>query len=218
MPSPKEIRAARVYLDWSQDDLAQRSGLAVSTIRNVEAGTNSPSGKSALSLERAFADYIEFLPNGGFQPKQETVKIYRGRSGFLDFFWNVYETIKTVGGEICVSNVDEKDFLFWLGDTDAQQYKDAMAALEKNFFFKTLIKEGDDYFAGGQYAEYRWIAADEFSNVPFYVYGDKLAIILFEKEVAVYVLDNKNIANAYRSQFNVLWNRAKKPNIMGRLK
>ncbi len=217
MPLPKEIRSARVYLDWSQDDLAERSGLAVSTIRNIEAGTNVPSGKSAQALERAFNEYIDFLPNGGFQPKQETIKIYKGHSGFVDFFWNVYETIKSVGGEICVSNVDEKDFLFWLGKEDAQKYKDAMAALEKNFYFKTIIKEGDDYFAGGKYAEYRWIAAEEFSNVPFYVYGDKLAIILFEKEVSVYVLENKSIADAYRVQFNTLWTRAKKPTIMGRL-
>lgn len=218
MPSPKEIRAARVYLDWSQDDLAERSGLAVSTIRNIEAGTGMPSGKSAQALDRAFSEYIEFLPNGGFQPKQETVKIYRGRSGFIDFFANVYETVKTVGGDICVSNVDEQDFLFWFGEEEAQKYKNAMASLDKEFFFKVIIKEGDDYFAAGQYAEYRWISAEEFSNVPFYVYGAKLAIILFEKEVAVYVLDNANIADAYRSQFNILWERAKKPNIMGRLK
>ncbi len=217
MPSPKEIRAARVYMDWSQDELAERSGLAVSTIRNIEAGMNAPSGKSAQALDRAFGDYVDFLPNGGFQPRQETVKIYRGRSGFVDFFWNVYETIKASGGEICVSNVDEKDFLFWLGEEDAQKYKDAMAALEKNFMFKTLIKEGDDYFAGGKYAEYRWIAKEEFSGVPFYVYGDKLAIILFGKEVSVYVLDNSNIANAYRTQFNVLWKRSKKPTTKGKL-
>lgn len=218
MPTAKEIRAARVYLDWSQDDLADRSGLAVSTIRNIEAGFGNPSGKSAQALHKAFGEYVEFLPNGGFQPKQANVKIYHGRSGFIDFFWNVHETVKAVGGEICVSNVDEKDFLFWLGEEDAQKYKDAMADLDKNFFFKTLIKEGDDYFAGGQYAEYRWIAAAEFTNVPFYVYGDKLAIILFEKEVSVYVLDNKNIAKAYRAQFNILWDRAIKPNVKGRLK
>jgi transcriptional regulator with XRE-family HTH domain len=217
MISPKEIRAARVYLDWSQDDLAERSGLAVSTIRNIEAGTNVPSGKSAQALERSFAEYIDFLPHGGFQPRQETVKIYKGRTGFIDFLWNVHDTVKAVGGEICVSNVDEKDFFFWLGKEPAQEYKDAMALLEKNFYFKVIIKEGDDYFAAGKYAEYRWIAAEEFSNVPFYVYGDKLAIILFEKEVSVYVLDNKNIADAYRVQFNTLWNRSKKPTIMGRL-
>lgn len=217
MPTPKQIRAARVYLDWSQDDLAERSGLAVSTIRNIEGGTNAPSGKSAQGLEKAFGERIEFLPNGGIQPRQENVSILRGRPGFIDFIWDVYETVKAGAGEICVSNVDEEDFLFWLGEDEAQKYKDAMADLEKNFFFKCLIEEGDDYFAAGKYAEYRWVPKEEFANVPFYVYGDKLAILLFGKDASVYILDNAEIANAYRAQFNVLWGRAKQPAVKGRL-
>lgn len=217
MPTPKQIRSARVFLDWSQDELAERSGLAVSTIRNIEGGSNIPSGKSAQALERAFSDYIEFTPTGGIQPKQETMHVLKGRSGFIEFIWDVHETIQNQGGEICVSNVDEKDFLFWLGEEEAQKYKDSMAQLEKNFFFKILIQEGDDYFAAGKYAEYRWVPKAEFSNVPFYVYGDKLAIILFDKEVSVYILDNQNIANAYRQQFAVIWDRAKTPSVKGRL-
>ena len=217
MPTPKQIRAARVYLDWSQDELAERSGLAVSTIRNIESGSNPPSGKSAQSLDRALGDHVEFLANGGLQPKQETVAIYKGRSGFIDFIWDVHDTVKSNGGDICVSNVDEKDFFFWLGEEEAQKYKDAMAKLDNKFFFKCLIEEGDDYFAAGKYAEYRWVVKEEFSNVPFYVYGDKLAILLFGKEASVYVLDNAEIANAYRAQFDILWNRAKLPAVKGRL-
>ena len=217
MATPKQIRAARVYLDWSQDELAERSGLAVSTIRNIEGGSNAPSGKSAQAIDSAFKDHVEFLSNGGIQPKQETVNVLRGRSGFIDFIWDVHNTVKANGGEICVSNVDEQDFLFWLGEEEAQKYKDAMASLEKNFFFKILIEEGDDYFAAGKYAEYRWVAKEEFSDVPFYVYGDKLAIVLFGKEASVYILENKEIADAYRRQFSVLWERAKVPAVQGRL-
>jgi transcriptional regulator with XRE-family HTH domain len=218
MPLPKDIRAARVYMDWSQDDLAERSGLAVSTIRNIEAGLNVPSGKSAQALDRAFSEYIDFLPNGGFQPRQESVTVFKGRSGFISFIWDVHEIVRSVGGDICVSNVDEQDFLVWLGEDEAQRYKDAMAALDKNFFFKILIREGDDYFAAGKYAEYRWVPQKEFANVPFYVYGDKLAILLFDTEPSVYILKNKKIADAYRAQFNVLWDRAMKPKVTGRLK
>lgn len=218
MLTPREIRAARVYLDWNQDDLAERSGLSVATVRNIESGTGIPSSKSIEALDRALSEYLDFLPNGGFTPKSETLKVLKGRSGFIDFIWDVHNVVKAAGGEICVSNVDEKDFLIWLGEEEAQKYKDAMAALDKDFFFKILIREGDDYFAAGKYAEYRWVPEHEFSNVPFYVYGDKLAILLFDKETSVYILQNKKIADAYRAQFSVLWNRAIKPNIEGRLK
>lgn len=116
MPLPKEIRAARVYLDWSQEDLAEKAGLAVSTIRNIEAGAGMISGKSAQALDRAFSEYIDFLPNGGFQPKSETITVLKGRSGFIEFIWDMHSVVKSVGGEICVSNVDEHDFLVWLGE------------------------------------------------------------------------------------------------------
>lgn len=211
MPTPKQIRAARVFLDWSQDDLAQASGLAVSTIRNIEGGANIPGGKSANALERAFAAYIDFLPNGGIQPKQEAVLIYRGRSGFVDFFWDVHATIKEMGGDICVSNVNEKDFSHWFDELEAQKYDEAMASLETKFLCKCLIKEGDYDFYSSKYAEYRWVPKKEFGSVPFYVYGNKMAIVLFGKDVSVYVMDNGEVANAYRSQFKILWDRALVP-------
>lgn len=105
--------------------------------------------------------------------------------------------------------------MFWLGEEAAGTYKESMGKLEKNFFFKTLVEWGDDYFAGSEYAEYRWAKKDDFSNVPFYVYGDKLAIILFGKEVIVYLLENKDISDAYRKVFNVMWERADVPAIKG---
>jgi transcriptional regulator with XRE-family HTH domain len=218
MLTPREIKAARVYLDWTQDDLADRSNLSVATVRNIESGVGVPSSKSIEALDRALSEYVDFLPNGGFQPKSETMAVLKGRSGFIDFIWDVHNVVKASGGEICVSNVDEKDFLVWLGEEEAQKYKDAMATLDNEFFFKILIREGDDYFAAGKYAEYRWVPEQEFSNVPFYVYGDRLAILIFDKEASVYILKNKKIADAYRRQFSVLWNRAIKPQIEGRLK
>ena len=36
--SSHQIRAARALLDWSQDDLAERTQLGVRTIKRVEAG------------------------------------------------------------------------------------------------------------------------------------------------------------------------------------
>ena len=60
-----------------------------------------------------------------------------------------------------------------------------------------------------EYAEYRWTPKDRFSEIPFYVYGKKLAIILFEPEnVSVFIIDNPKIADAYKKQFNVIWDQA----------
>lgn len=88
-----------------------------------------------------------------------------------------------------------------------------MGALKKQrkFNFRILVKEGDTYFPARAYADYRWISPEYFHTVPFYVYGNKLAIIHFQKGPTIHVVENKDIADAQRIQFNVFWESAKIP-------
>ena len=39
---PEQSRAARAWLDWSQDDLAQRAHVSLSTVRDFEKGRRTP--------------------------------------------------------------------------------------------------------------------------------------------------------------------------------
>ena len=49
-----QSRAARALLDWGQTELAQRSNLSESTIRNFEKGRASPSVNNLAAIRRAF--------------------------------------------------------------------------------------------------------------------------------------------------------------------
>jgi DNA-binding XRE family transcriptional regulator len=67
------IRAARGLLDWSMHDLAQASGLSLSTIRRLENGVTAPEtsrshGIAVATLRRAGV---------GFALLNHTVAIYR---------------------------------------------------------------------------------------------------------------------------------------------
>ena len=49
------------------------------------------------------------------------------------------------------------------------------------------------------------------SGVPFIVYGDKLAVVLFEPEPTIIVNSFPLVAEAYRLQFESLWDVALLP-------
>ena len=54
--TPAQSRAARGMLDWSQTDLAHRSNLSESTIRDFEKGRRVPSVNNLAAVRRAFED------------------------------------------------------------------------------------------------------------------------------------------------------------------
>ena len=65
----RQIKAARSLLGWEQNDLAARSGVAISTIRRLEGFKDAPLGahvETLTKIRRAFeAAGIEFLNNPG---------------------------------------------------------------------------------------------------------------------------------------------------------
>jgi len=54
MLEPEQSRAARGWLEWSQDDLAQRAKVSLSTVRDFEKGRRRPIANNLDAIHRAF--------------------------------------------------------------------------------------------------------------------------------------------------------------------
>ncbi|HEV2559322.1 MAG TPA: helix-turn-helix transcriptional regulator [Microvirga sp.] len=66
MIQPAQSRAARGLLDWSQQELASRSNLGESTIRDFEKGRRVPSPNNLAAVMRALESAgVEFIPENG---------------------------------------------------------------------------------------------------------------------------------------------------------
>jgi len=106
--------------------------------------------------------------------------------------------------------VEEKEFDYWLDPETDKKYTAAIntLAMTGSIDFKVLVKEGDTNLSASNYVTYKFLPRDSFSNVPFYVYGSKLAFILFGESATVHVIDNADVANAQRAQFNFTWQNA----------
>lgn len=205
-----QMRGARGLLNWSQSELSKRTGISTTSIGNIEAGNTQARETTLRIIRQAFENAgIEFIGTEGMRIKNDTIDIYEGQHGFENFFNNVYQTLLTQKPEIFACNIDETVFEKWAG-AGAQEHLNRMSKIE-NLSCSVLLKDGDTNFIASSYAEYKWLPKDLFSAVPFYVYGDKLAIILFNEEPKIIVLKNNAVTDAYRKQFMGLWNIAKNP-------
>jgi transcriptional regulator with XRE-family HTH domain len=54
--SPEQCRAARAWLNWSQDDLARKAQVSNSTVRDFEAGRRLPITNNLSAMRRALED------------------------------------------------------------------------------------------------------------------------------------------------------------------
>jgi transcriptional regulator with XRE-family HTH domain len=212
MITPNQIRAARGLLDWSQQDLAERAGVSKDSVKNIESGQTSPQMQTLARIKSAFEGVgIAFIEDEGVKRRKYEIRVLQGQQGFWDFYDDIYETIKANGGDILVHNVDESLFVKWLGER-RWMHKDRMHKLD-NFKQKIIIRDGDTNFAANYTTtEYRWAAKGEFSQIPFYLYGHKLAMVMFEEEdVSIYIIDQPKIAESYKVLFMSAWERAKIP-------
>ena len=67
MITPNLCRAARHLLGWKQEDLAERSDLAVNTIRQFEGGkTSAPHRTTLKTIQASFESAgVEFITRDG---------------------------------------------------------------------------------------------------------------------------------------------------------
>ncbi|PCI98712.1 MAG: hypothetical protein COB14_07390 [Alphaproteobacteria bacterium] len=211
--SGKQCAAAKAMLGLGLQQVEDATGVPKNSISRYETEKSDMRKDNKSNIQKFYENSgIQFTEFNGTREKPSgSHRELNGYSGFQEFINDVYDTVKhQPEKDIVVSNVNEQLFNKWFG-ANKNEYLNRMSALnsESPFTFKILLENGDDYFLASGYAEYKWLDPSNFGSVPFYIYGDKTALIMFKDEdVTIYIIKNSEVAESFRRTFTVLWKNA----------
>lgn len=142
------------------------------------------------------------------------IEVFEGKNGVKNVYSEVKKYLSKPGGVLAYGS---------LRHLSGGEYRDlleeyAVLLKDKRNFVKELLENGEEV---DNYIEE--ISADKNSNheIRFLprgysyfgndnvIYGNKLAIFSFQKELFVVVIESKNIADSYRNLFMLAWKSAK---------
>ena len=205
----EQCRAARGLLGWTQQDLADQTGLSKTAINNFERGLADTKRVSLLLIRDAFEKGgAEFPTPHSVGRKLEAVSILKGESANVHLWDDIFETLKADGGEVLISKVDEKRVV---ADNPGGIQNHLKRLKEHQINERLLACQGDDTFLQPVNC-YRWVNKELYTALsPTFIYGDKVAMKLWEEKMII-VIKSPVAAEAERNRFNYLWENATIPN------
>ncbi len=208
MIKPEQSRAARGLLGWTQETLAKEVGISKVSINNFERGQTDLKSDTLKSLEAAFERHdIEFPDEYGVRRRTDSVQVLKGED-YLNTLWDdIFNTLKSTGGEVLITNVDEKRTL----DIEQDKLIQHLDRLKEYGIKERLLScDGDNFFLMPK-EYYRWISKELFTfGSSTYIYADRVAFQIWREKMIV-LIQSKEAHAAEKSRFEHLWQTAKIP-------
>ena len=208
--SARQIKAARSLLDCSQDDLAKLTRLSVATVRKLELGFISPRSSTTHVIRQAIEDAgIEFINAEGVRRRAEEVMLYQDNEGLAAFCEDIRHTIKSKGGDIAIVAASEAALAMSCGSDDFRNLESVLKINDMTTI-KCILTASIDQPISTPRFEFRFMSKSYVDPIPFYVYGNKFALVMPREDAApkVIVLQFSSIVQASLRQFHSMWDKA----------
>lgn len=192
-----QIRAARALIDWSLKDLEEACGVTGQSISNYEVGRSTLNaanlGKVVKALEAAG---LEFTATG-VQLKTTPLYYHEGPAWYLDLLEDAYETvIDHEAPLLLIENVDDKK-------SSPEVVQKMRKLRDSGIEIRMTTLEGETFLAAPSHC-YRFIPRPFFKNWVVMVFGSKVAFSI-ENETRCLVIEDKDMANAMKNRFDLMW-------------
>jgi DNA-binding XRE family transcriptional regulator len=204
MITAAQLRAARGLLDWTRNELAEAAKVSPETVKNIEHGVFRPQEQTAEAIIRAFAAHdVMFTEDEGVKIAKAQIKTFSGKEGYNDFLNDIIATMRQ-GGKTRQFNFSD-NIISTYGDKRIEEYSKIMASIP-NLEARCLVPEGD-INTPIKHCEYRWLKKVHNNAIPYFLYGNKVAMMINnpDDEVAFVSIYSEALAKAHIHQFDAYW-------------
>ena len=181
-------------------------GLANYVIKNNVKFYKASDPKKLFDLvkekEELVKDILPTLVKISNIPKGEVlVEVYKGKEGLK----TILNDVLRVGKDYVIFGVDESMY-----QKGFESFMEQFFRQEEKLGFHERILTGEDaaFVYKKPTAHYRYMPREFFNPTPTYVWGDNVAILIWEP-LTVIKIKHKGIAQAYAHYFELLWGTAK---------
>lgn len=164
------------------------------------------------SKKQEVTDVLPELQQIFFKEQEETqVEVLKGKSVIKTMLNDIIRTLKELQQPLFALGIDETKYL----QTDSIAIQQYISQLKKhNLNEKLITYEGATDIYSGKQSEYRFIPKELFNPNTTHIYGDKIAIIIWGTPIHGIIIKNKQVADANRKYFQMLWGIAKKKKVI----
>jgi transcriptional regulator with XRE-family HTH domain len=207
MITGEQIRGARAMLDWKQSELAIKTGLSLPSINAIERMNSSPRLSTLILIQNVLQGAgIEFIGTTGVELHSEifAMKEFKGPDFMKKLNDDLFFCMRHYEDEVLMFGVDDRMWEKHVPDQTLRHYE---YQKQTGFKERMLFRYGDDFLLSNTEA-CRWTLPETIGVVPYYVYKDRVAMIMWDKK-RVILIRSQDIADSYRAQYEFLWAQSK---------
>lgn len=205
--SVDQLKAARSLLNWSQADLAQKSGYSLPTINNIERGQYKAHSATMDDIIQTFEQAgIQFIDGPGVKIENTSlqIKAYEGSDALHYLFTKIGLALTDSNDILYMSGLDE---VLLKAGAKEEDIKTLFRRL-KEIDVRILCHKGQRNAFGFPKCKTK-VVDDTIPLIPYFLYKNRLTIVILQNPIHVAILYNDSLAEVHKSLFEYLWKISK---------
>jgi sugar-specific transcriptional regulator TrmB len=144
------------------------------------------------------------------EKEETTVEVIKGKNVMRTIYNDIIAVLREEKQELYALGIDEQKFL----EADKVAILQYIEKIKKYKLKEYLLtKESAVSFFESEQSEYRLLPDNLFNPNPTHIYGNKVALIVWGNPMYGIIINSKQVADANKKYFKLLWNIAKKRSI-----